>query len=114
MTDSHRRESQPISRLLSEIQQKIQQSRTLRPGDRVGVCVSGGADSVALLYLLIESQKKLGIVLDVVHFNHQLRGKRSEADEKFVAKLAAKHDLPFHVGRENVAAKAKREKANLE
>jgi tRNA(Ile)-lysidine synthase len=87
---------------------------TFRPGDRVGVAVSGGADSVALLLLLLELQKEFGIVLNVVHFNHKLRGKASDADEKFVEKLAAKHGLPFHAGRAEVTAKAKREKANLE
>jgi tRNA(Ile)-lysidine synthase len=87
---------------------------TLRPGDRVGVAVSGGADSVALLLLLLGLRKKLGIVLSVVHFNHNLRGKASDADEKFVAQLAAKHGLAFYVERANVSARAKREKANLE
>jgi tRNA(Ile)-lysidine synthase len=86
----------------------------LRAGDRVGVAVSGGADSVALLLLLLELREKLGIVLSVVHFNHQLRGRASDADEKFVAKLAVKHGLDFYVAQEHVAAQAKREKANLE
>ena len=53
--------------------------------------MSGGADSVALLMLLLELREKLGIVLSVVHLNHKLRAKASEADEKFVAGLAAKH-----------------------
>jgi tRNA(Ile)-lysidine synthase len=83
-------------------------------GDRVGVGVSGGADSTALLLLLLELREKLGIVLSVVHFNHKLRGKSSDADEKFVAKLAAEHGLAFHNGHTDVAASAKREKANLE
>jgi len=83
-------------------------------GDRVGVGVSGGADSTALLLLLVELREKLGIVLSVAHFNHKLRGKSSEADEKFVRKLAANHGLTFHTGRADVAARAKREKANLE
>jgi tRNA(Ile)-lysidine synthase len=87
---------------------------TLRPGDRLGVAVSGGADSVALLLLLLELREKLGIVLSVLHFNHNLRGKASDADEKFVTQLAAKHGLAFHVERANVSARAKREKANLE
>jgi tRNA(Ile)-lysidine synthase len=86
----------------------------MRPGDRVGVAVSGGADSVALLLLLLELRQKLGIVLSVVHFNHKLRGRVSDADEKFVAKLAAKHGLEFHSTSVYVAKKAKREKANLE
>ncbi len=84
------------------------------PGDRVGVAVSGGADSVALLLLLMELREKLGIVLSVVHFNHKLRGAASEADERFVARLATKHGLPLHVGQIDVAARAKSDKANLE
>jgi tRNA(Ile)-lysidine synthase len=83
-------------------------------GDRVGVAVSGGADSVALLRILLELQPKLGVVLSVIHFNHQLRGKASDADEKFVANLAAKAVLDFHSGRANVASKAKLEKLNIE
>jgi tRNA(Ile)-lysidine synthase len=102
------------TQLLHHVLAAIRRSHLLQAGDRVGVCVSGGADSVALLLLLIELREKLGVVLSVVHFNHQLRGKQSDADERFVAKLAAQHLLPFHVDRENVAAKAKREKANLE
>jgi len=86
----------------------------MRPGDRVGVAVSGGADSVALLLLLLELREKLGVVLSVVHFNHKLRGKASEADEKFVAKLATRHGLEFHWGAGHVAKKAKKERANLE
>jgi tRNA(Ile)-lysidine synthase len=83
-------------------------------GERIGVAVSGGADSVALLRLLLELRETLGVVLCVAHFNHKLRGKASEADEKFVAKLAAQHELEFLVSRENVAAKAKQERTNLE
>src|SRR5260221_20942 len=86
----------------------------LRPGDRVGVAVSGGADSVALLLLLLELREKLGVVLSVVHFNHKLRGRASDGDEKFVAKLAAKHGLEFHSASVYVAKKAKEERANLE
>ena len=69
---------------------------------------------MALLHLLLELRTKLGIVLGVAHFNHKLRDRASEADEKFVAHLAAKHGLPFHVAHADVAAKAKRDKANLE
>jgi len=90
------------------------QQEMLRPGDRVGVAVSGGADSVALLLLLLELREKLGIVISVVHFNHKLRGKASDADEAFVAKLAAKHGLEFHSAAADVAQKAKKERANLE
>jgi tRNA(Ile)-lysidine synthase len=86
----------------------------MRPGDRVGVAVSGGADSVALLLLLVELRARLGIVLCVVHFNHKLRGNASDADEAFVAKLALKYGLEFHSASVYVAKKAKAERANLE
>ncbi len=86
----------------------------VRAGERVGVGVSGGADSVGLLLLLLELREELGIVLSVAHLNHRLRGAASEGDEKFVARLAAKFGLEFYCERVDVAARARREKANLE
>jgi tRNA(Ile)-lysidine synthase len=86
----------------------------MRAGERIGVAVSGGADSVALLRLILEVRETLGIVVCVVHFNHGLRGKASDADEQFVEKLAKNHKLEFFVAREDIGAKAKRERANLE
>jgi tRNA(Ile)-lysidine synthase len=86
----------------------------LQPGSRVGVAVSGGADSVALLLLLLELRKKLGIVLSVAHLNHHLRGRASDADEKFAAKLAQKYELVFHAEQAHVQAIAKQKGANLE
>ncbi len=67
----------------------------MRAGDRVGVAVSGGADSVALLRLLLELRAELGLVLSVVHFNHKIRGEAADADEQFVRELAARFELPF-------------------
>jgi tRNA(Ile)-lysidine synthase len=93
---------------------KLQTGRLLRAGQRVGVAVSGGGDSVALLMLLAELRAKLGIVVSAVHFNHKLRGKAADGDEKFVAALSEKLGVTLHVGQADVAGKAKREKANLE
>ena len=92
----------------------LQREPWRKAGLRLGVAVSGGADSVALLRLLVELRAALGVVLSVVHFNHKLRGKASEKDEAFVAALAEKFGLTLHVGRGDVGKKAKREKANLE
>jgi len=64
----------------------------------VAAAVSGGADSVALLLLLLELRGELGIVLSVAHVNHKLRGKESDEDEEFVAALARHHDLELLVG----------------
>jgi tRNA(Ile)-lysidine synthase len=100
--------------LVESLRVLLRERFDVRAGERVGVAVSGGADSVALLRLFVELREQLGAVVCVAHFNHKLRGKASEADEKFVAKLAAQYGLEFFVERENVAAKAKRERANLE
>lgn len=62
-------------------------------GARLGVAVSGGADSVALLEILSE----LGYPLHVLHVNHRLRGAESDADEEFVRSLSARHGLPVEV-----------------
>jgi tRNA(Ile)-lysidine synthase len=85
-----------------QVLQYIRERKLLKPGDRVAVAVSGGADSVALLRVLLELQTELGIVLVVAHFNHELRGEESDGDEHFVADLARQHDLPFFAGRADV------------
>ena len=92
----------------------IRKKEVLRAGQRIGIAVSGGADSVALLRLLLELRAEIGIVLSVVHFNHKLRGNASDKDEDFVAQLAERFGLTLHVGHADVARKAKQEKRNLE
>src|ERR1700676_330010 len=109
-TGAERENNDLPSRLLAH----LKRDGYIRAGERIAVAVSGGADSVALLLLLLELREKLGIALSVAHFNHQLRGKASDADEAFVAKLAAKHGLEFHAASVDVAKKAKKERASLE
>jgi len=84
-----------VHKLAQSVLAYVRKNDLLRPGDRVGVAVSGGADSVALLRLLIDLRGELGIVLSVVHLNHQLRGSESDLDEQFVRELAASHGLAF-------------------
>jgi tRNA(Ile)-lysidine synthase len=86
----------------------------IRPGDRVGLGVSGGADSVALLRIFEELRAQLGITLFVLHFHHQLRGAEADEDERFVKTLARAFQLEFESGRADVAAEAKRNRWNLE
>jgi tRNA(Ile)-lysidine synthase len=92
----------------------IQKHELLQPGNRVGLAVSGGADSVALLRLFLELRLDLGVVLSVVHVNHQLRGASSDADEQFVSALAAEHELDFHGATRNVASHAKQNGLSIE
>ena len=76
--------------------------------------MSGGADSVALLRLLLELRKELGLVLSVVHFNHKLRGADADADENFVAELAKNFHLEFYCESGDVAGLASAKGAGIE
>ena len=100
--------------LPERVQAHIRRHDLLHPGDRAGIAVSGGIDSVALLRLLLALRAELGIVLSVVHFNHKLRGPESEADQQFVANLAREHDLEFHCDSDDVAQHAAEEQTSLE
>ncbi|HTC56943.1 MAG TPA: tRNA lysidine(34) synthetase TilS [Candidatus Sulfotelmatobacter sp.] len=103
-----------VHELAERVLGHIRREELLRAGDRVGVAVSGGIDSVALLRLLIELRHDLGVVISVVHFNHGLRGAESEVDRDFVAGLAREHGLEFHVAGGNVARLAAEEHSGLE
>jgi tRNA(Ile)-lysidine synthase len=85
---------------------QIHDQELLRPGNRVGVAVSGGADSIALLRLLLELRDELGLVLSVIHVNHKLRAEESAGDERFVAGVAAKFDLPVFLHQADVGERA--------
>ena len=72
--------------------------RLMNPGDTVICALSGGADSVALLFSLYLLKDKLGITLEAAHFNHNLRGEESDRDETFVRNLCDRYDIPLHLG----------------
>ena len=74
------------------------------PGDRVICALSGGADSVALLFALYLLKEKLSIQLEAAHFNHHLRGEESDRDEAFVRELCHRYDIPLHVGEGRITA----------
>lgn len=86
----------------------------MQPGDRVGVAVSGGADSVALLRLLHEQRSELGAVLSVLHFHHGIRGVEADRDEAFVAQLTERLGLECVVGRGDVPAHAQQSRQSME
>lgn len=82
----------------------IRQQEMLQPGDTVICAVSGGADSVALLFVFYLLKDKLEITLEAAHFNHHLRGEESDRDEAFVRSLCDRYDIPLHVGAGSVTA----------
>ena len=75
-------------------------------GQRLGVAVSGGADSVCLLHVLIELAPRWDLRLHVLHLDHQLRGPESRADAEFVCALARSFALPATIRTADIAGAA--------
>jgi tRNA(Ile)-lysidine synthase len=103
-----------VHELAERVLEHIRREELLRAGDRVGIAVSGGIDSAALLRLLLELRQELGIVISVVHFNHKLRGAESEADQEFVAGLARELGLELYCESGDVARLAAEEHSGVE
>jgi tRNA(Ile)-lysidine synthase len=79
----------------------------LKPGLRLAVGLSGGADSVALVRALAARSGEMGLVLHAAHLHHGLRGEEADGDLDFCRELAAKLDIPFHEARVDTAAEAR-------
>ena len=90
--------------MLNKIQEMMRRYHMVRPGDTVICAVSGGADSMALLWAMYLLRDKLGISLSAVHFNHGLRGAESDGDEEFVKEFCRSFDIPLTVGGMEVKA----------
>ena len=70
----------------------------VQPGDTLVCAVSGGADSVALLFGMYLLREKLQLRLSAAHFNHHLREGESDEDEAFVREFCARYEIPLTVG----------------
>lgn len=81
--------------LMLEIKRYIGANQLIRPGDGVVVGLSGGPDSVFLLYALHTLQPRMDFTLRAVHVHHGIRGAEADRDEAFSEKLCAKLDIPF-------------------
>jgi len=93
--------------MLNKLLAFIRGYRMVQPGDRVVCAVSGGADSVALLFGMYLLKDKLGIRLEAAHFNHRLRGAESDRDEDFVRDFCRGYCIPLHCGSGTVTAGSK-------
>ncbi|MBS1824508.1 MAG: tRNA lysidine(34) synthetase TilS [Acidobacteria bacterium] len=88
--------------LLDKVSAFIRRHDLIHPGQRIGVAVSGGADSLCLLHVLLELRKQLPVAIHLIHVNHQLRGDASEQDQAFVESLGKEYGLAMHVHRASI------------
>ena len=94
--------------------QDMRRKGFFQAGQRVGVAVSGGPDSVLLLHFMKLLAEEKGLTIAAVHFNHRLRGVESEGDEALVRNLAASLGIEFLRSEAEVAQIAHERRANLE
>lgn len=100
--------------LLQHVEETIRTRRLLKGGRKILVAVSGGLDSMTLLHLLHALSARHRWKLAVAHFNHRLRGRSSDADERLVRKTAAAMGLPVVIERADVKRFAEKSKLSIE
>ena len=90
--------------MLNKLLAFTRQQNLIHPGDHIICAVSGGADSVALLFAMYLLKEKLDIRLSAAHFNHNLRGEESNRDEQFVRDFCSHYEIPLLVGSAKVTS----------
>jgi tRNA(Ile)-lysidine synthase len=103
-----------VSNLLSRVEESIRAKKLFREGEAILVAVSGGLDSMVLLHVLARLAPGHGWRLAVAHFNHQLRGRSSDTDQRLVERAAKKLGLPLIVGSADVRAHASAKGTSIE
>ncbi len=105
---------------LNKFEQKIidfiKDNALFNPSEKVLLAISGGADSTALVHVLLKlkAQKLLNNNFLCVHINHQLRGPDADADEKFVIELSKKYNLPVITKKIDIKKIARENKLSIE
>ena len=84
--------------MLNKLREFSRQQDLIQPGDSIVCAVSGGADSMALLWSLYLLKEEWDLEISAAHFNHHLRGAESDRDEAFVRDFCAGYGIPLHVG----------------
>ena len=103
-----------VSEFFQRAEGEVQNRRLFLRGQKILVAISGGVDSMVLLHILNSFAQKNRWQISVAHFNHQLRGRASDADEKLVRQTAKKLRLKFTAGRAAVKKFATQSKISVE
>lgn len=82
--------------MIDKVSKNVREYKLINEDDNIVLGVSGGADSMALLYLLLELRKELNFNIIICHVNHGVRGEDALTDRVFVQERAKHLNLPFH------------------
>lgn len=100
--------------MVDKVIAEIEKYNMIPPGSRVIAAVSGGSDSMSMLFVLNKLKETLGFSLEAAHVNHLLRGDDADRDENFVRETCRELDIPFHLLRADVAGIAREKGKSLE
>lgn len=100
--------------MMKKIKNSIEEHHMLEYGERVLVCVSGGADSMCLLNVLMLIQDVYNIELMVIHVNHNLRGDDAKEDERYVKEFCNKAGIECIIKQADVLKTAKKKGWSIE
>ena len=97
-----------------KVRKYVQDQHMIEKTDRVLAGVSGGADSICLLFVLLDLQKELGFELRAVHVNHQIRGADADSDQEYVETVCKEQGVDLVVYKEDVPKYAEKHKLTEE
>ena len=93
--------------MIDIVRSTVSHNGLLEKGDSVIVALSGGADSVTLLHILLALKDEFSLTVYAAHLNHNLRGEESYRDENFVTELCRDWGVELFKKSENVSKRAK-------
>ena len=100
--------------MLNKIKEMIDKRGMFKRGQSLLLAVSGGPDSVAMLFALHGLSNKLNLDLYIAHINHKLRGAESDKDQNYVERLSRKLNIPLFVLKKDTKSFAKKNKLSIE
>ncbi len=100
--------------MITKVARTIEAHNLVSPGEKVLAGLSGGPDSVALLFVLHKLTRKLGFSLSAVYLNHRLRPRAAKKEEKFCRKLCDSLGVELIIRTEDIPAHAKKLKKGIE
>lgn len=100
--------------MVDKVYHYIEKNQMIEEDAGIVAGISGGADSICMLDLLLRIQKRIPMKLYVVHVNHGIRGIEAKQDADFVRQLCIEHELPFILKEIDVPSYAKKKGITME